>query len=233
MPTDWKAHNRGITPVFYIETVPLFEDAGRRIPRLAADGTPVTTAMEFVRILIAGDGLAEASAPVDDAVRERFADEYAAWKENREQAHQGYSLEEWPPLFGKQKLINELEGANIFSVQDVASVSDANLHCVAHLRELREKAKAWLSDKESHAVTDELAATIASQAARIEAMEREMKKNPRTSKKVRTLSKAARKRLNEARVRNAPKPPPEGVQKLNDKRSETEQPPPAATAESA
>jgi hypothetical protein len=136
-------------------------------------------------------------------------------------------------LFGKQKLINELEGANIFSVQDVASVSDANLHCVAHLRELREKAKAWLSDKESHAVTDELAATIASQAARIEAMEREMKKNPRTSKKVRTLSKAARKRLNEARVRNAPKPPPEGVQKLNDKRSETEQPPPAATAESA
>jgi hypothetical protein len=67
-PPDWKQQNKGITPIFFIETVPLYEADGKT-PRIAADGKPLTMEMEFVRILIAGDGLCEASAPVDAAIK--------------------------------------------------------------------------------------------------------------------------------------------------------------------
>jgi hypothetical protein len=91
MPPDWKQHNKGVTPIFSIEPVPLFEADGKT-PRPGPDGK-CSIDMEFVRLLIAGDGLSEASAPVDDAIKERFSEEYQAWKENRELAHQGFSLE--------------------------------------------------------------------------------------------------------------------------------------------
>ena len=68
-----------------------------------------------------------ASAPVDAAIKDRFAEQYKAWKENRE-ANNGYSLEEWPVVTRKQ--INELNANNMFSINDVAAVTDGNLYCV-------------------------------------------------------------------------------------------------------
>lgn len=215
MPVDWKQHNRGVTPFFSIEPVPLFEADGKT-PRRGPDGK-TTVDMEFVRIVIAGDGLAEASMPVDDAIRGRFEDEYRAWKENREMAHRGYSIEEWPAIFSishgnlpPPKQIAELHANNIFTVEDLAALSDVNLYAIHHGRELRQKAIAWLADKEGHAVTDKLAEQNAQMAGELEALRRQMAKMEaeRKPKKRKRMSGASRKQLNEARVRNAPKPAP-------------------------
>jgi hypothetical protein len=208
-PPDWKMHNKGITPIFFTETVKLFELDGKT-PRHGPDGK-CTREQEYVRILIAGDGLCEAAHIVDDLLRERFADEYSAWKENRETAHQGFSLEEWPPLFGKQKAINELNANNIFSVKDLAALADVHLHAISHGRELREKAIAYLADKEGHAVTDKLAEQNAAMAGELEALRRQMAKMEaeRKPKRKKQMSGAMRRKLNEARIRKAPVPPTE------------------------
>ena len=55
----------------------------------------------------------------------------------RETAHARYSLEEWPCV--TQKQIVELNANNIFSVKDLAALSDGNLHCIAHGRACLQK----------------------------------------------------------------------------------------------
>jgi hypothetical protein len=106
----------------------------------------------------------------------------------------------------------------MFSVRDVAAVTDGNLYCMAHLRELREKAIAWISAKEGSAVTDRLAELSAAQQAEIDSLRRQVAKlsaAPRSRKKAkRAPISAARRKLSEIMraknaVKNAPKPPPE------------------------
>jgi hypothetical protein len=76
---DWDQHNKGVTPIFFTETIPLFgtppkadrdgkidlssystSSKDHKAPRIGADGKPLATEMEFVRIVVAGDGLCEA-----------------------------------------------------------------------------------------------------------------------------------------------------------------------------
>jgi hypothetical protein len=107
----------------------------------------------------------------------------------------------------------------MFSVRDVAAVTDGNLYCMAHLRELREKAIAWISAKEGSAVTDRLAELSAAQQAEIDSLRRQVAKlsaAPRSRKKAKRapISAETRRRLSEIMraknaVKNAPKPPPE------------------------
>jgi hypothetical protein len=223
-PPDWKMHNKGITPIFFTESVNLYELDGKT-PRHGPDGK-CTREQEYVRILIAGDGLCEAAHIVDDLLRERFADEYQAWKENRETAHSRHTIEEWPAIFSSKhgdlpppKQIAELHAANIFTVEDLAALSDVNLYAIHHGLELREKAIAWLADKEGHAVTDKLAEQNAAMAGELEALRRQMAKMEaeRKPKRKKQMSGAMRRKLNEARVRKAPVPaeplpPTEAVQ---------------------
>jgi hypothetical protein len=218
-PIDWTMHNKGITPIFSIEPVSLFEADGKT-PRLGADGKS-SIDMEFVTIVIAGDGLAEASHPVDDLIKERFEDEYKAWKEGREAAHQGHTVEEWPAIFSRRhgdlpppKLIAELHANNIFTVEGLAALADVNLHSIHHGRELREKAIAWLADKEGHAVTDELAKQNAAMQVELEAIRRQMAMAAARKPKKRVRSKETRRKISAIRqagnaVRKAPVPPDE------------------------
>jgi hypothetical protein len=62
---DYTPHNKGVTPVFFIESVidpSASEKAGRAIYQ----------DMERVRIHVAGDSLSVAVHPVDDAIKARF-----------------------------------------------------------------------------------------------------------------------------------------------------------------
>jgi hypothetical protein len=204
-PPDWKVHNRGITPVFFIEPIQCHDG-----PR----------DMEFVRILVAGDGLSEPCQPVDDAIKERFSEEYKAWQENRETADAGYSFDECS--FVNNKQARELESFNIFNLRDLAAVTDGNLHAIPRGRALREKAIAWLADREGSApflkMAEENAATKAENAAlklRVEKLEKlalAPKKKPKKRAPVSPETRAKLKAIMLAKfaVRKAPVPPPEG-----------------------
>jgi hypothetical protein len=209
-------HNKALRRSFY-ETLKVFEPDGDN--RRYGPDCKTTREQEYCRILIACDGLAEAAHLVDDLIKERFEEPYKAWKENREAAHQGHTIEEWPAIFSSKhgdlpppKQIAELHANNIFTVEDLAALSDGNLFAVHHGRELRQKAQAWLADKEGHAVTDQLAVQLAQAQGELEAMRRQIAKLTAAPRRKKKMSGAMRKKLNEGRVRNAPKPAGEAVQ---------------------
>jgi hypothetical protein len=128
---DWTPHNVGVTPHFFID----------RIKRKDADGNEAEIEVECVTLVVAGDTLTEASMPVDDQLRERFADQYAAWKDGKE-CIVGTPVSEWKAISARQAMF--LEANNIFTVESLAALTDGNIHNVTDGRELRDKAVRWL-----------------------------------------------------------------------------------------
>jgi hypothetical protein len=195
-PPDWEPHNKGVTPVFFVESVHFFEADGKTF-RLGPDGKPMTKEQEFVRIVIAGDSLAEACSPVDEAIRQRFAEQYSKWKANMD-AIPDHPLEDCPYL--TTKLIHELYANNINSEDDLAALSDGNVHCIRNCRALREKARARTQAREDSAVTDKLAEAIATLQARLDAKDQELAKlrAPQKKPKRPAVSVGTRQKMREA-----------------------------------
>lgn len=161
---DYAPHNKGITPVFFIEPV-IDERASEQ------EGRQVYRDMERVRICIAGDSLSAATHPVDAGIIARFHDHYTAWKSKRAGSHiVGTPLSKWP--MGTPGLIKECEFLNIYSVEDLGAVSDGNVENLSNGRAIREKARAWLKS-----ATDGAAAMkYAAEASRLREEVAELKK---------------------------------------------------------
>lgn len=146
---DYAPHNKGVTPVFFIESVidpAASEKAGRAIYR----------DMERVRINIAGDQFSAAVHPVDTAIIDRFEEAYAKWKRKGHQAVNGTPLVKWP--LATPSFVKEMEFLNIFSVDDLASVADVHLDRIADGRQWRDRAAAWLKSAADGAVASRYAA---------------------------------------------------------------------------
>lgn len=147
---DYALMNKGITPIFFIEAVP--DDMATE-----KAGAVRMRELEMVRIQVAGDMLNVATAPVDAAVKERFAVQYEAWKTKRQDRHiEGTPLKNWPMISALR--IAEFEAVGIFSVENLSSVSDSNVTKLADGRIWREKATAWLASAKDNAVSVQYAA---------------------------------------------------------------------------
>lgn len=166
---DWSDHNKGVTPVFFTD----------KVKRKDADGIETELELECVTIVVAGDDLTEASQPVDDQLRERFAAQYQAWKEGRE-ALAGTPVSEWKLITARQAAF--LETLNIFTVEALSELSDYNVTNVADGRALRDKAARWLKTAAAANLADENA-RMKSQLAEMKAELAELtkKKRPKMS----------------------------------------------------
>lgn len=110
-------------------------------------GLKVYRTVEFVELLIPGD---KGSAPVkrvNDQIRAMYRDQYARWKEQgggADMVGDGIPLKLWPGI--KQEVARGLENINIWTVQQLAAMSDSR--CTQPgtmgLRDLRDKARAFL-----------------------------------------------------------------------------------------
>jgi hypothetical protein len=147
---DYAQMNKGITPIFFIEAIP--DDKATE-----AAGAVRMYEQEMVRIQVAGDMLNVATAPVDSAIKERFAAQYEAFKTKRQARHiEGTPLKNWPMISALR--IAEFEAVGIFSVENLAAVSDTNVVKLADGRVWREKAAAWLASAKDNAVSVKYAA---------------------------------------------------------------------------
>jgi len=147
---DYAPHNRGVTPVFFLEPVQDFAATER-------EGRVVYVHKERVRIHIAGDPLSAATHPVDKGIIARFREQYEKWKRDKtEGAHEGTPLSKWP--MATPLMIKEMENLNIFSIEDLAAVSDANVSNFTEGRAIREKAIAWLETAKDAAASMRYAA---------------------------------------------------------------------------
>lgn len=147
---DFTAMNKGVTPIFFVEPIP-DEKATE------AAGAVRMREQEMVRIVVAGDMLNVATSPVTEELKVRFAVQYDAWKTKRIDQHiDGTPLRNWPMISPIR--IAEFNAVGIFSVENLADVSDGNIHKLSEGRVWREKAIAWLKSAKDNGAAAKYAA---------------------------------------------------------------------------
>ena len=150
MGVDYAQMNKGVTPIFFVELLP--DPAASELAGMAK-----MREFERVRIIVAGDALNQPVHPVDDNLRERFADQYARWKANKAERHiEGTRITEWLAITQLQAA--EFHANGVFSVENLRDLSDAHVAKFADGRIWREKAGAWLETAKTGANDMRLAA---------------------------------------------------------------------------
>lgn len=123
-----------------MDGIPQFE----MVPLLFADGSYKN--VEYVNIITPGDTKSMPRQKVSDTHRRKYAPWYKAWRDGLEMAPDGSPIEMWPLLTPAQ--VRELKAKNVFTVEHLANLSDANLQYIPMGATLKLKAVAWLKDKE-------------------------------------------------------------------------------------
>lgn len=107
-------------------------------------GHPVFEDREWFVCVVPGDKNSRIERPASDTDKRRFPRTYAAFKSMEQKAPvNGFPIEEWPQVTRAQAMT--LKAMNIFTVEALGEVSDANVDKLGHSgRELRAKAQAFL-----------------------------------------------------------------------------------------
>ena len=88
----------------------------------AEAGRPIYKDVDYIKIIIPGDKLAEVDDPVSEHYAERFAAKYRAFKAGKEDPLRGTPLEAWPVL--NQVQVAELKHLHLRTVEDIISAPD-------------------------------------------------------------------------------------------------------------
>jgi hypothetical protein len=137
----------------------------------AREGRPIYRQEERVQILLPGSPN-QPVFRVDDSHRQRWPEQYAAFKRGEEMAIEGTPLEEWPIL--KKAQVFELKAQNIFTVEQCASLSDHALQKLGLTgHRLKERAIAFLDEAASQALNERLNYENDKMRAEIEALKRQ------------------------------------------------------------
>lgn len=119
-------------------------------------GRPIFRDVEFVEIRFPGNNLTVVRRRVTDQDRHQWDRQYAAFKSGGKAPVEGTPLSAWTSVTKAQ--VREFEAVNIFTVEQLASVSDAVLHTLGiGGRTWRDRARAFMEAATDNAVTDKLA----------------------------------------------------------------------------
>jgi hypothetical protein len=159
--------------MFYIKLV---EDPQRTL----AEGRKCFKEREYVRIMVPGDRhntvdrpvQITGSIPTDD--RMRFAKQYERFKAQKEQAaHDGTPLTLWPAI--PSVLAEELKYINIYTVEQLATLSDAYVSKLPKGHEWKRKAAEFISALKDQAQVAKLQTALDERDNRIDALEKAVK----------------------------------------------------------
>lgn len=167
IPGKTDAH---VTPRFYSEM--------RKTDQIDGEtGLPVFTTVEFVELLIAGDKGNAPTKRVTPAIKLQYADAYARWKAteiNPDMIGDGIPLTLWPLI--PTQVAKGLEYINVFTVQQLAGLSDAQMSKpgTIGLRDFRDKARTFMESAKTTAPIAKLEAENGEMRKRIELMQEQM-----------------------------------------------------------
>ena len=164
----------GLYVKFYMESV---KDEERTIE----EGRPIFIDREYIKIIPVGDKNTVVCRPVKttwDAGTppdtERWANLYAAFKNQQIQVSEGTPLEEWAILSKSQ--VQMIKAANVHTVEQLAQVSDANLNNLGMgARALREKAIAFLQQAKDGSALNKYQDKVGILEKQIEALTNQLK----------------------------------------------------------
>lgn len=158
-----------VTPRFFEETI--------KTDHVDENGLPVFRMVEYVELLIAGD---KGSAPikrVTEHIKQQYPDQYARWKAtkvNPDMIGDGIPLSLWPLI--PREMTKALEYINVFTVQQLAALNDNAISKpgAIGLRDMREKARAFLESAKSAAPIAKLEVENRDLKKRLEMMQSQM-----------------------------------------------------------
>lgn len=158
-----------ITPRFFEET--------KRTNEVDSNGLPVFRTVEYVELLIAGDKGNSPVKRVTQAIKEQFPNEYGIWKSKRinpDMVGDGIPLSLWPLI--PTEMAKALEYMNVFTVQQLAALSDSAISKpgAIGLRDMRDKAKAFMDSAKSAAPLAKLEVENRELKQRMELMQSQM-----------------------------------------------------------
>lgn len=143
-------------------------------------GRPIFVEKPYIEIMQPGNKDSIVSRPARDSDRERFPKHWRKFEERQQEEHiEGTLLEEWPGISRAQ--VEELRYFNVRTLEQLVAMSDSNAQGIMGINLLKKRAEAYLEAAEIEAAAEELAerdarieeleATLAKMAARIEALE--------------------------------------------------------------
>jgi len=132
------------------------------------EGRPVFEMQTYIKIVVPGDATSIVFRPIRNEDKERFPQQYQAFLQGQSQI-QGTPLKGWPHINAAQ--VDELSFYKIQTVEQLASVSDANAQGYRGLNELRTKAIAYLEQLKSEAPLMKVQAELASRDETIAALQ--------------------------------------------------------------
>jgi hypothetical protein len=166
-------NDAGLFVQFYIESV-------KNEEKTIEEGRPIFEDKEYIKIIPVGDKNTEICRPVKTTWdggtppdNERWANLYAAFKNQQTQVSEGTPLEEWAVLTKSQ--VQMIKSANVHTVEQLSQVSDGNLNNLGMgARILRDKAIAYLEQAKDGSALNKALAEINALKTQVEAMTNQM-----------------------------------------------------------
>ena len=107
------------------------------------EGRPIYDDVPHIRIHVPGDKNSIIEAPVTEEDKLRFASRWEKFQKNMEQAPEGTPVEMWPQLSISQ--VYELKAMGVFTVEQIAAMTDTNAQKFMGGHELRRRAQTFLA----------------------------------------------------------------------------------------
>jgi hypothetical protein len=146
------------------------------------EGRPIYRDVEYVDIRVPGspDHISRPATPHD---KDRFPRHYAAFKNRTsdEEYIEGTRLDEWPLV--SRSTVEELAFFGVKTVEQLASVNDANIQQRSGMASLKQKAKEWLEIANKSITASQLKAELDKRDQMIAELKAQLEAKPKTRKK--------------------------------------------------
>jgi hypothetical protein len=133
---------------------PLFRmEAKQNKAKTITEGRPIFDQVPFVTIISPGDNKNVPDTKVLDEHRQRWPRQWEAFEKGLEQPVSGTPINQWPVLNNAQ--VAELKALNIYTIEEVASLSDGGTQQIVGLMTLKQQAIAHLATSKDDGVVYE------------------------------------------------------------------------------
>lgn len=121
-------------------------------------GRPIYDEFDYVKIIIPGDRTGNVDTEVNAEYKARFAEKWAKYQANQQEAVSGTPLETWPAM--TVGTVAEMKALGIYTVEQLAALSDQQGMNIQGFNRLRLRAQAFLDAAAGDANNSKLASEL-------------------------------------------------------------------------
>jgi hypothetical protein len=165
VPDQRYAFDNKLYVVFYMKAL---QNGGRT----EKEGRPIFDDVPHVRIHVPGDKSTVIDTMATEEHKQRFPTQWAKFEKGMSQAPEGTPVEEWPMLTTSQAA--EFKAINIFTVEQIASMSDLAAGRFMGGNELKRKAETFLKVSKDTAEAQRLVTANAELQDRLDAQSKQI-----------------------------------------------------------